>query len=59
MELCEIKTAEQAIAAYTERFGGWPYFIMMYASEHDVIFEVRKALRTGKEIEAEYDDADY
>lgn len=59
IELCKIVTAEQAIEAYVERFGGWPKFLMAGASEKKVIFEVRKSLRTGVEIEADYDDADY
>ena len=53
MELCEIKTAEQAVAAYEERFGGWPHYLMMDASDEVIVFEVRHALRTGREIEAD------
>lgn len=59
MELCEIKTAEQAVAAYIERFGGWPSFLMAGASDDAVVFEVRHALRTGREIEADDPSADY
>ena len=53
MELCEIKTAEQAIEAYVEKFGGWPSFLMAGAADDEIIFEVRHSLRTGREIEAD------
>lgn len=46
-------TAEQAIAAYTEKFGGWPYFLMMGADDDYIVECVEEALRTGEEIEAE------
>lgn len=55
IELCQIKTKEQAINAYEKRFGGWPSFLMMGATDRRIIFEVRRALRTGKEIEATAD----
>ena len=44
---------EEAIAAYTEKFGGFPYFLMMGASDEAVIKAVKKALKSGKEIEPE------
>lgn len=46
-------TREEAIAAYTEKFGGFPYFLMMGASDEAVIAAVEKALKSGKEIEPE------
>lgn len=49
-------TAEQAIAAYEERFGGWPLFIMMSATDEYIIERVAEALRTGNEIEADPDN---
>lgn len=59
MELCEIRTAEQAIDAYVEKFGGWPSFLMVGAADDEIIFEVRHSLRTGREIEARDPGADY
>ena len=59
IELCDIKTREQAEQAYIERFGGWPSFLTRGMSEGRVIFEVRHALRTGREIEADDPSADY
>lgn len=46
-------TREEAIAAYTKKFGGFPYFLMMGASDEAVIKAVKKALKSGKEIEPE------
>lgn len=46
-------TADEAIKAYTERFGGWPAFLMMGASDEYIIEAVEKALKTGREIEPE------
>lgn len=44
-------TKEEAIKAYTERFGGFPYYLFMGASDEYIIWEVRRALRRNKEIE--------
>lgn len=52
-------TEEQAINAYKERFGGFPYFLMMGASEEKIVEKVMKALESGEEIEAENDDYIY
>lgn len=52
-------TRQEAIDAYTERFGGFPYYLFMGAPDDDVIYKVRRALVTGREIEPEVPDADY
>lgn len=52
-------TAEEAIKVYTERFGGFPYFLFLGAPEESVVRAVEKALETGEEIEAEAEGADY
>lgn len=44
-------TRQEAIDAYTERFGGFPHYLFMTAPDEYVIWEVRRALRRGKEIE--------
>lgn len=43
-------TREEAIAAYTEKFGGFPHFLMMGTSDEAVITAVKKALKSGEEI---------
>lgn len=48
-------TRQEAIEAYTERFGGFPYYLFMGASDEYLIWEVRRALRRGKEIEPKND----
>ena len=52
-DIYDIETEEDAINAYTERFGGFPYFIFMGAEEDVIIDDVVKALETDREIEAE------
>ena len=52
-DIYDIETEEDAINAYTERFGGFPYFIFMGAEEDVIIDAVVKALETDREIEAE------
>lgn len=44
-------TRDKAIEAYTEKFGGWPHFLMMGVSDGYVVERVEEALKTGKEIE--------
>lgn len=46
-------TREEAIAVYIEKFGGYPHFLMMGASDEAVITAVKKALKSGEEIEPE------
>ena len=52
-DIYDIETEDDAINAYTERFGGFPYFLFMGAEEDYIISEVVKALETDREIEAE------
>ena len=52
-DIYDIETEEDAINAYTERFGGFPYFLFMGAEEDVIIDAVVKALETDREIEAE------
>lgn len=46
-------TREEAIEAYTEKFGGFPYFLTMGVSDKVLVHEIEKALKAGKEIEPE------
>lgn len=43
-------TREEAINKYVDKFGGWPHFLMMGASDEYVVRQVKKALKTGEEI---------
>ena len=52
-DIYDIETEDDAISAYTERFGGFPYFLFMGAEEDVIIDSVVKALETDREIEAE------
>ena len=45
--------------AYIEKFGGYPHFLLRGADESYIIAELKKALSTGKEIEAPDPDSDY
>ena len=52
-DIYDIETEDDAISAYTERFGGFPYYLFMGAEEDVIIDAVVKALETDREIEAE------
>ena len=52
-DIYDIETDDDAINAYTERFGGFPYFLFMGAEEDVIIDAVVKALETDREIDAE------
>lgn len=43
-------TREEAIEAYANRFGGFPYFLFMGASDEKVIEAVERALRKDEPI---------
>ena len=53
IDIYDIETKEDAINAYTERFGGFPYYLFMGADESVIIDEVVKALELDREIEPE------
>lgn len=52
-DIYDIETEDDAISAYTDRFGGFPYYLFMGAEEDVIIDDVVKALETDREIEAE------
>lgn len=52
-------TAEEAIRLYTEKFGGFPYFLFRGAADSYIIDSVQRALETGQEIRAADENADY
>ncbi len=49
---------EQLKSEYIAKFGGYPSFLLRGASEDYVVGQLKKAIQSGKEIEAP-DDSDY
>ena len=49
-EILNFETKEEAIEEYTRKFGGFPYFLFMGASEENIITAIEEALKTGKKI---------
>jgi len=52
-------TRDEAIGAYSEMFGGFPYFMVMGMPDEELVPLVEKALESGKEIEFEIGDDVY
>lgn len=50
IDIYDIETKSEAIDAYTEHFGGFPYYLFMGADEGVIIDEVVKALELDREI---------
>lgn len=47
-------TADRAIDLYVDKYGGFPYFMFMGASDEAIIEAVKKALDSGEEIVVEH-----
>lgn len=52
-------TRQEAIDMYIERFGGFPYFLFLGASDEAIVSAVTDAIENNKEIEAADDSALY
>lgn len=52
-------TKEEAIKLYSDKFGGFPSFLMMGASDENIIKAIMHSLETGEEITADNKDYDY
>lgn len=52
-------TVENAIKDYTDKFGGFPHFLFMGASDEVIISAVKNALANNKEITSNDSDVDY
>ena len=52
-------TKNEAIKKYIEKFGGFPYFLFLGASDEEIISSVTEALESGLEIKVQNKDADY
>ena len=50
---------EKVKQAYINRFGGYPSFLLMGASDEYIIEKLSECLETGKELEPEDPEADY
>jgi len=52
-------TAEEAIAKYTERFGGYPAFLLMGASDEEIVAALTACIESGQELQPDHLDAEY
>ena len=46
-------TRDEAVAAYTDRFGGFPWFLFMGAGDEELVRRVEEALRDGEPVRPE------
>lgn len=54
-----MKQVDKVIAEYEKRFGGYPAFLLMGASDEEIIEALEPCIKSGKEYEAPNPDADY
>ncbi len=52
-------TKEEVIDLYTKRFGGYPAFLLMGATDEIIIEKLLESLKTGKELIIENKECDY
>lgn len=52
-------TLEEVKAAYIDKFGGYPAFLLMGADDNEVIAALSKCLETGEEYAPDDPDAVY
>ena len=52
-------TKDEAIEAYSKKFGGWPAFLLMGADDDYIVKALMKCVESGEEYEAPEEDADY
>ena len=50
---------ERVIAEYEARFGGFPSFLLMGATDEEIVEALSECLRTGKEMTAPDPRANY
>ena len=50
---------EEVKAKYIEMFGGYPAFLLMGASDDEIIQELTPCIESGKELEAPDPGVDY
>lgn len=52
-------TGKEAIELYTQKFGGFPYFLFLGAEDEEIVNAVEKAISTGEKIKVEHKESDY
>ena len=52
-------TAQEAIDKYIEMFGGYPYFMLMGASDEEIIRALKPCIEHHTEYECNNENADY
>ena len=52
-------TKEEVIAKYIEMFGGYPEFLLMGASDEEIIEALLPCIKSGEEYEAPFPEDDY
>ena len=52
-------TVNEVIAKYEEKFGGYPAFLLMGATDDEIIAALKPCIESGKEYEPPEEDADY
>lgn len=50
---------KEAIKKYSDKFGGFPYFLFLGANDELIIESVEKALASGEEIAADNREGDF
>ena len=58
-DIYDIETEDDAISAYIERFGGFPYYLFMGSDDDVIIDSVVNALETDRMIEPKNDEVIY
>jgi hypothetical protein len=52
-------TVNEVKKKYEDMFGGYPSFLLMGATDEEIIRELSACIESGKELEAPDPDADY
>ncbi len=52
-------TRKEAIELYTQKYGGFPYFLFLGAEDETVVKAVEEALSKGEKIKVQNKDSDY
>lgn len=54
-----MKEVDKVISKYEEMFGGYPAYLLMGASDDEVVAALQPCIESGKEYEAPDEDAIY
>ena len=50
---------EDVIKEYEKKFGGYPVYLLMGATDEEIIAKLKKCIDSGKELEPDEQDAYY